>query len=56
MGKINEGNSVQEKAEIAVLHAFGLCEQQTAEKFHCHYPNRPQPDSILLVIRGVSRK
>lgn len=49
MGDTNERNSVQEKAEIALLHASGLCEWQTAEKFHCHYPNRQQPESILLV-------
>jgi len=49
MGNIIERKCVQEKAEIALLHASGLCERQTAEKIHCHYPNRPQPGSILLV-------
>ena len=41
--------NVQKKAKIALFHASGLCEQQTAEKFHCHYSNRLQPGSILLV-------
>jgi hypothetical protein len=49
MDNINERKSVQEKVEIALLRASGLCKGQTAEKFHCHYPNRPQPERILLV-------
>jgi len=43
MGDLHERYTAEENAEIVLLHASGLSQQQTAQEFHSCHPNRLWP-------------
>ena len=43
MADVKERSTVQEKAEIALLHASALIQRHTAEELNRRHPSRPRP-------------